>query len=219
MRSFFVSLSGVNKALYFLFLCLSTIMVTFAGRTLLISDDLYFEFYGDQLSYERITEIVYMIQKWEWASYVLIPVYYLVKVFLVGICIYIGAVVIAVDISFRKIFEMALVAEAIFLVPSTLKLLWFAFFQTTYTLSEIQKFYPLSILNFFDTELLDVWLIYPLQLLNIFEIAYLLILAYGLSIAAQASYKSMIRLTACTYGTGLFIWALAIMFLTVTFSF
>ena len=91
MRSFFVSLSGVNKALYFMFLCLSTIMVTYAGRTLLISDDLYFEFYGDQLSYERITEILHMVQKWEWASYMLIPVYYLVKVFLVGICIYIGA--------------------------------------------------------------------------------------------------------------------------------
>lgn len=219
MRSFFVSLSGVNKALYFVFLCLSTILMTYAGRTLLISDDLYFEFYGDQLSYERIAEIVQMIQKWEWTSYVLIPIYYLVKIFLVGICVYIGAIVFAVDISFKKIFEMALVAEAIFLIPITLKLLWFVFFETTYTLSDFQTFYPLSILNLFDPELLEAWLIYPLQLLNIFEIAYLLIFAYGLSIAAQASYKSMIRLAACTYGTGLFIWALAIMFLTVTFSF
>jgi hypothetical protein len=79
-------------------------------------------------------------------------VYYFVKIFLVGVCIYIGAVVIAIEISFKKIFEMALSAEAAFLVPGIFQIasVHVYFRQTNYTLSEIQMFYPLSLLKFRD---------------------------------------------------------------------
>lgn len=218
MRSLLVRVSGVNKTLYFILVCLSSILLTYTGKTLLISEDLYFQFFGDQLSYERITEIMSLQEKWEWISYVLVPIYYVVKIFLIGICIYIGAIIIAIDISFKKIFQMALLAEAIFFIPSIFKLFWFVFVQTNYTLSDIQTFYPLSVLNFFDPDSLDVWLIYPLQLINIFEVMYLLILAYGLFLNTKTSYRKMLGLTVCTYGTGLFIWTISIMFLTVSFS-
>ena len=218
MKSLLVSVGGVNVTLYFILLCLSSILLTYAGKTFLISEDLYFQFFGDQLSYERITQIISIQEKWEWTSYVFVPVYYVVKIFLVSICIYIGAIIIAVDISFKKICQMALLAEAVFLVPGIFKLFWFIFVQTDYTLSDIQMFYPLSLLNFFDPDSLDVWLIYPLQLINIFEVIYLLILAYGLFLATQSSYSRMLSLIVCTYGTGLFIWTIAVMFLTVSFS-
>src|SRR5678816_3837975 len=70
MKSWLVSVGGVNKSLYFIFLCLSSILLTYAGKTLLISEDLYFQFFGDQLSYERITQIISIQEKWEWTSYV-----------------------------------------------------------------------------------------------------------------------------------------------------
>jgi len=184
MKSLLVSVGGVNITLYFILLCLSSILLTYAGKTLLISEDLYFQFFGDQLSYERITQIISMQEKWEWTSYVFVPVYYVVKIFLVSICIYIGAIIIAVDISFKKICQMALLAEAVFLVPGIFKLFWFIFVQTDYTLSDIQMFYPLSVLNFFDRDSLDVWLIYPLQLINVFEVIYFFTLAYGLFLAS-----------------------------------
>jgi hypothetical protein len=218
MKSWLVGIGGVNKTLYFILLCLSSILLTYAGKTLLISEDLYFQFFGDQLSYERITQIISIQEKWEWTSYVFVPIYYVVKIFLVSICIYIGTTIIAIDISFTKICQMALLAEAVFLVPGIFKLCWFIFVQTDYTLSDIQMFYPLSVLNFFDPNSLDVWLIYPLQLINIFEFMYLLILAYGLFLATRSSYSSMLGLIVCTYGTGLFIWTIAVMFLTVSFS-
>jgi hypothetical protein len=218
MRSLLVRVSGVNKTLYFILLCLSSILLTYTGKTALISENLYFQFFGDQLSYERITEIISIQEKWEWTSYILVPIYYVVKIFLVGICIYIGAIIIAIDLSFKKIFQTALLAEAIFLIPSIFKLFWFVFIQKNYTLSDIQTFYPLSVLNFFDPESLDVWLIYPLQLINIFEVVYLLILAYGLFLTTKTSYSAMFSLTVCTYGTGLFIWTISVMFLIVSFS-
>jgi hypothetical protein len=218
MKSLFVSVGGVNKTLYFILLCLSSILLTYAGKTLLISEDLYFQFFGDQLSYERITQIISIQKKWEWTSYVFVPFYYVVKIFLVSVCIYTGVIIIAIDISFKKICQMVLLAEAVFLVPGIFKLFWFIFVQTNYTLSDVQMFYPLSVLNFFDPDSLDAWLIYPLQLINIFEVIYLFILAYGFYLATQSNYGMMLRLVVCTYGTGLFIWTIGVMFLTVSFS-
>ena len=112
MKPLLVRVGGVNVTLYFILLCLSSILLTYAGKTLLISEDLYFQFFGDQLSYERITQIISIQEKWEWTSYVFVPIYYVVKIFLVSICIYIGAIIIAVDISFKKICQMALVGRS-----------------------------------------------------------------------------------------------------------
>ena len=218
MKALLVGVGGVNVTLYFILLCLSSILLTYAGKTLLISEDLYFQFFGDQLSYERITEIISIQEKWEWTSYVFIPIYYVVKILLISICIYTGAIIIAIDISFKKICQMALLAEAVFLIPGIFKLYWFIFVQTNYTLSDIQMFYPLSVLNFFDPYSIDVWLIYPLQLINIFEAMYLLLLAYGLFLATQTSFGKMLSLLVCTYGTALFIWTISVMFVTISFS-
>ncbi len=208
----------LNKTLYFVLLCLLSILITYSAKSLLITEDLYFEFFGDQLSFERISEIISTSEKWEWFSYVIIPFYYLIKIFLVGVCIYIGSVVIGVDISFKKIFHVALLAETVFLIPSIYRVFWFFFIQTHYTLSDIQYFFPLSLLNFFDPSSLELWFIYPLQILNVFEVLYWLLLAYGLCLITQTSYFKMLGLIACTYGTGLFIWIILVMFLTVTFS-
>ena len=218
MKSLLVSVGGVNVTLYFILLCLLSILLTYAGKTFLISEDLYFQFFGDQLSYERIAQIISIQEKWEWTSYAFVPIYYVVKIFLISFCIYTGAMINAIDISFKKICQMALVAEAVFLVPGIFKLFWFIFVHTNYTLSDIQMFYPLSVLNFFDPYSLDVWLIYPLQLINIFEVIYLLVLTYGLYLATESSYSRMLGLIVSSYGTGLFIWTIAVMFLTISFS-
>lgn len=212
-----MSAGSPDKTLYFVFLCLLSGVVTYAFKSLVITEDLYFTFFGDQLSYEQISEIIYTNRKWEWLSYAIIPFYYLVKIFLAGVCIYIGTIIAGTGISFKKIFQVALLAEGIFLVPAVLKLCWFIFIQTDYTLSDIQFFYPLSALNFFDPGSLEAWLIYPLQAVNIFEFLYLLILAYGLFLIRKNSYLKMLGLIACAYGTGLFIWLVSIMFLTINF--
>jgi hypothetical protein len=209
---------SLDKPLYFVFLCFLSGVLTYAGKSLLITDELYFAFFEGQLSYERITEIVYVNKKWEWISYAIIPLYYLTKISLVSVCIYTGTLIVGIDISFKRIFYVALLAEGIFLIPAILKLCWFLFVQTEYTLSDIQAFYPLSAINFFDAGSLDPWLIYPLQSVNIFEVLYVLAVAYGLFLSTKGSYIKTLGLTTFTYGAGLFIWLVSIMFLTISFA-
>jgi hypothetical protein len=207
-----------DKTLFFVLLCALSGVMTYAAQSLLITDDLYFSFFGDQLSYDRISEIINFSRKWQWLSYAVIPFYYLMKMFMVSTCIYTGTIIAGPEISFTRIFQVALLGESIFLIPLILKLCWFLWVQPDYTLADIHSFYPLSALNLFDRESLDSWLLYPLQAMNLFEVLYFLALAYGLYLITKVSYINMLALVVCTYGTGLFIWMISIMFLTVTFT-
>jgi len=218
MKDLLTSAASVNKTLYFILLCMSSIFLMVAGKTMLISDELYFEFFGDQLSYDRISTIISLHKKWEWVSYAVMPVYYVLKIFLAAGCVYTGVVIAGMEISFNKIFQIALLAEGVFLFPTVVKLVWFTLIQTDYSLADLHHFYPLSAINFFERDSLDAWLIYPLQLINIFEVLYLLILAYGLVVVTRKNYARMLGLIACSYGTGLFIWTISIMFLMVHLS-
>ena len=91
-------------------------------------------------------------------------------------------------------------AEAIFLLPAIIKLLWFAFVQTDYTLEELQYFYPLSLLNLFEVGELEAWWVYPFQVINVFEIGYWIVLAYALSKLLSKSFNNALGFVMSTYG-------------------
>ena len=97
-----------DKTLFFVLLCAVSGVMTYAAQSLLITDDLYFSFFGDQLSYDRISEIINFSRKWQWLSYAVIPFYYLMKMFMVSTCIYTGTIIAGPEISFTRIFQVAL---------------------------------------------------------------------------------------------------------------
>ena len=90
--------------------------------------------------------------------------------------------------------------------------------QTDYDLNDLQAFYPLSLLNLFETQELDKWLIYPLQLVNLFELVYWLVLAYGVSQVIEMPMQRAFGIVAASYGSGLLVWVVFIMFLTISLS-
>ncbi len=167
---------------------------------------------------ERFEKLWAESQKWAWVGYAFVPVLYLVKFTLVSFCIVTGALLANVRIGFKRVFQVVLVAEVIFLLPSILRLGWFAFVQTDYDLVEMQSFMPLSLANLFDVKELEIWWVYPFQLANLFEVAYWFLLAYGLHLHTQQAYESMLRLVLSSYGSGLLLWVVLVMFLNVNFS-
>ncbi len=185
---------------------------------LLLEDSLYYDFFGDKLSYERIAKLILDGKKWKWLSYVLIPLLTLLKCFCLAVCFYAGAFFIRVENKFSDFFRLAVLAEFIVFVPIIIKIIWFGFIHRNYTLEDLTYFFPLSILNLFDRTELDTWLIYPLQLLNVFEVIYWLLLAYLLKELIGKSFIQRLGFVASTYGVGLFIWVLFVTFLTVSLS-
>ena len=144
-----------------------------------------------------------------------IPVLLFIKTHIVSSVLSIGTFVFSVEIPYKKLWNIVLKSEFVFLVPSILKILWFYFFETDYTLENIQNFYPLSMFNLIESEQVDIWFFYPLQTINLFEVLYWLLLAYLLDKALKTpkNHHTGIKIVASSYGPGLLIWVVAIMFL------
>lgn len=184
----------------------------------LISDDLVFSALGDQLSYERINDIIDSDKKFRWLSYLLLPIFLLLKFFMVGFSLSLLGIMTGIENSFIQFFKSVVVAEFVFVLPFLLKVLWFGFIQTDYSLSDIQYFSPLSIFGLFQPEEVQSWLIYPLQLLNLFELAYWCILAWQLKDLLNRDFAGSLGFVASTYGVGLLLWVIFVMFLTVSLT-
>jgi hypothetical protein len=207
-----------NNWLLFASICFGTIILTFTTNNILITDEIYFDLLGDQLAYDRIINILETSKGWAWLGYVLMPLILSLKFFLSAGCILIGTLLTGYNISLSKLFRITMLSELIFFIPSIIKIFWFGFFSTEYSLQDLQYFAPFSLLSLVGQENIDKILIYPFQLVNIFEIGYWFSLAYGLTSITQTNIVKMLKLVAISYGTGLLLWVVFVIFLTLSIS-
>jgi hypothetical protein len=218
MASIVEDLKHSNQGYFFTLLCLTWFLITFVTSNVLLNDELYFNQFGEQMTYEQIRLLLDFQYKYQWISYLMLPVIYLFKLLLLTIVLLTGTIFWNINVSFKKLFQIALIAEFLFIIPSLVKLFWFLFFETNFDLVDLQTFYPLSILNLIDIESIPQWSIYPVQLLNVFEVVYWCILAFGISLVAKERWPKMLGLVASSYGVGLFVWVVFIIFITINLS-
>ncbi len=179
----------MELSLRFVGLSLATLFMGLAFKFLLVSDTLYYNALADQLSYERIRALIDKGEQWSWVGNVLIPVIYGIKLGFVATALALGSYFATSKFHFKRFFGAAVFAELLFLLPILIKLLWFLFVQTDYTLQDLSQFYPLSMLNITGTANIPPYLLYPLQTLNLFEVAYWFLLAQGVSEATGQSFR------------------------------
>ena len=195
---------------------------------LLNLDELYVYSIHKKITSNLIDEYLSNYNKLKWFSYVIIPLFLLVKTTLIASIIYIGAFFYSkVKVTFKQLFNAIVKAEFVFLGVGILKIIWFYFFQTNYTLEDLQYFYPLSALNIVGYKGIDAWFIYPLQTLNLFELAYWLLLSFYVGkIASPTKNKEEnkypidfgLKIVASSYGSALLLWIVVVMFFTLNYS-
>jgi hypothetical protein len=180
---------------------------------------------AEKLTDEQIQNFLSLQNEWHWLEYVFIPLYILLKSSFIAIVLYIGTFFFSkTEITLKKIWICVIKAEFIFLLVPILKIIWFHFIQTNYTLEDLQYFYPLSALNIVGYKGLEVWFIYPLQVLNLFELAYWLLLSYfvgKLAFTEKDKGKPMdlgFKIVASSYGSALLLWVVVVMFFTLNYS-
>jgi len=195
-----------------------TLMISYVFNEILITRYVFYNTFQDQLNFSRIDEIFDSQLKYSWIVYVFIPVWLLIKNFIVSICLQTGLLIKGIKLSFFTTLKIALIAEIVFLLPQLLKLCWFLFIKTEFTLTDIQQFYPLSALNLFRFENLSSMLIYPFQTFNIFEILYWLLLAGGIKQALDVDINKGITIVFTGYIPALVLWIVCVMFITVSLS-
>lgn len=202
---------------YFPVLVLVMIALTVLSKFVLNTDELMLSSLSEQLTQEQIQSVLDFNQKWEWLSYVVLPIILVLKITIISCVLWMGAFFFDKNITFKKLFTIITKAEFIFVVVGIVKLLWFAI-QKDYTLQDIQFFYPLSALNIVGYEGLSPWFIYPFQTLNLFELIYWIALAWLLGKELQSTTDKALKIVASSYGSALLIWVVAIMFFTLNLN-
>jgi len=206
-----------NYKLFFLSFFLSYFLSYFSTIILNV-EDLVKQSLLDYLTSEQIDDSLNLRSKWEILGYLIIPILLFLKMSIIAAVLDIGCFFFEQEIKYKKLLNIVVKAEFIFLLVTIFKTVWFYFFQPNFTLEDLQNFYPLSALNIIGYEGLQPWLIYPSQVLNLFELAYWFVLAYLIGKELNENTDKGFSIVASSYGVSLLIWVIGVMFLTLNMS-
>lgn len=195
---------------------ISSLIIVYLFNTLIITKDVFYYSLGNQLTFERIEEIINNQSKYLWVGYLFIPVWLLLKTFMVNLTLQAGALLYGIKLKLSQTIKVALMAEFVFLIPQLLKLGWFLLIQKEYTLTDVQQFYPLSILSLFHAESLSAIWIYPFQIFNVFEALYWFVLAGGIKQVLDKDMDTGIKIVFSGYVPALMLWLIFIAFITIS---
>lgn len=213
-----VKLYKVNTWKIFVAITLVVLYFSFLMNAALPFERMTFNSLSEQLSANRIHNLLENQKKWQWLSYIFVPVFLLIKCLLVAVAIDVGALFLEIELKFKKAFKIAMVSEIASIMLIATKFGWFFYHRDTLSLEYVQGFMPLSLSSLIDTSSIDKWFIYPIQVINLFELAYWFILAYFLSIEIKKPFNKAFQFVVSTYGVGLFIWIIFMVFLILNFS-
>jgi hypothetical protein len=121
-----------------------------------------------------------------------------------------GVVVSEQNLKFGQCFNISIKADIIFLFELMLKINYFSIVEAN-SIQEIDIHF-LSILQLIGFNI-DIYMTYPLGILNLFELAYWFLLASFFSNYTKKSFWTSLGFVAKTYGIGLLLWILFIMFI------
>ena len=168
------SLFSSDKKLTFIILCLISVFLLYVKKSFIENETAAFEFLQDRPE----GMILRMISALQFFS---IPFIYLWKFTILGFVLWVGCFLFGYRITFSQCWSVVMAAEFVFILPELLKIGWFLFIKTDPSLREVQAFYPLSLMNFFDYTAVDKRYAYPLRAISVFEILYILTMVRGVN--------------------------------------
>jgi len=203
----------------FLILIVFFLLFTYAD-SLFLTDNLYYKSLGDQLALERIAEMLEKSKKLNWLMYIFLPVLVLLRVFYTSVFLFIGIFFTEQKIEYGKIFKVALLADFVFVLSALVRLVMFIFFVEVSSLEDF-GLQPFSVLGLIDQNSVEPMFLYPLTRANLFQFIYFFVLAALLKGSIyepntkKISYWKSLKLVIISYGSGLLLWILFIMFFTL----
>jgi hypothetical protein len=206
-----------NAWLVFLLLCVGYGAITFVQNNYIITKDVYYNTLGEQMTIERIDEMLESQSKWRWLGYLLNPLFIVFQTGLITVCINCGTFMMDYKVKFNAIFKVVLKSSVVFLIWKLLMTFIYLFMEIK-VFDDLVKADKFSVAGFVTKDALPAWLMYPLSILNIFEVAFWVLLAYGMSRLIEKPFTKSFGFVAMSYGVGLLMWMLFIVFISLNFS-
>ena len=207
------SINILHILLFFLSLYL---LITAIYNEFILTNKLYLNSLASQLTIDQINNIIIFKEKFGWITYIVNILVFLIKINFTTFCLLIGLFFAGINISYKKILKVVLITEFIFIINTGIRLILIHYNDFS-TLEEIQHFMPFSLYSLFSPKAVPEWLTYPLSILNVAELLYWFLLAFGLNLLLKTSYLKSFKIVLTSYGTGLLLWVVLIIFIQVYF--
>ena len=193
------------------------VIITYISNKMIFNDSFYYSVLNEKFTIEKIDEILNYKKRMEGATYCIPILIIFIKCTLVSILIFIVMMLYEIEIKLKNCFKIALIAELMPLISIIIKTLYFYIYPAN-NIESVQNFNPFGISNYINHNSIPKYFLYPVQQLNIFEVLYWLLLAYGIKYLANIDLKKSLIITSLSYGVGLAIWCIFIMFLQLQFN-
>ena len=202
-----------SKLWWLLFLIVTTIICMWVQQTFFISDSLYYNTYGDQLSIETIEMFISNAKEYLPYTYVAATLVIVIRILFTSICLYIASFFAGIAHNFKCCYNIALKADVVFLMAGLFNLVYHLIVSYDNLIDMAVN--PLLLSYYVDLASLPKYLLYPLSLVNGFEIAYWLLLALLWRYAYKYSFADSLAFVAKSYGWGLLFIILVIALIVV----
>lgn len=193
------SIFATDKKLLFALLCITTLLLLYVKKSFIENETAAFEFLQDRPE-GMVLQVISTLQ------FISIPLVYLWKFTVIAFVIWIGCFMYGYRVTYTQCWGVVIGAEFIFVIPETLKILYFLFIETDPSYWDIGSFYPFSLMHFFDYYAIDKKWAYPLRALNLFEIIYWFALVSGIQHYSRKAKRNVWFIVLSSYILLFFLW-------------
>ena len=191
-----------SKLLWFVLIVAATLFFVWFSQTFFVSDILYYNTYGEQLSLETIDGIIGQAKRYSWLGYVIAPLMILLRVCYATVCLYVASLFNSDDkLNLGSCFNIALKADVAFVFAGLFGIIYHLIVPSI-NLAELSSS-PFSVLYFLNMEAIPPYFLYPIGLINVFEFFYWFLLIILVRYRYRSSYSKSFNFVAASYGSGL----------------
>ncbi|MDR0437306.1 MAG: hypothetical protein LBH22_03265 [Bacteroidales bacterium] len=179
---------------------------------ILFDDALYYDTFGDIVGAERMEQFIEQTRFYQKFGYLFIPFLLLLRPFYTAMCLTTGALLSEQNLKFGQSFNVALKADAIFLLEVMIRINYFSIVGAD-SLQDINT--PLfSLIHWIGTDSVQPFLAYPMGVLSVFELTYWILLSIFVSIYTKKNFWRSLWFVITTYGIGLLLLVIAVIYIT-----
>ena len=195
-----------SKLQWLLFLVAVTLFFVWYQQTFFISDILYYNPYGDQLTLETIDSMIGNTKKYAWVGYISAPFVLIIRITFTTVCLYTTLFFKNVESKFSSCFNIALKADVSFVFLGLFNIIYHLAVPAENLMDLAGN--PLSLIYYLDAECLPKYLLYPIGLINLFEFLYWGLLISLIKYRYKFSVSESFKFVLSSYGVGLLLLAM-----------
>lgn len=157
-------------------------------------------------------EILDQFAQYRWLSFLLAPLVFLLRISLVSSCLFVGEILFSDRPihCYANYFNIVLKADIVLVFSSAFYCILLLSAGEEIATATVRY---TSLLGLFNPETIEPWLLIPVGVFNVFELLYWLFMAWLLSAATRNTYRKSLNFVLCTYGAGLTLYILFMIFI------